>query len=61
MPPISYDFSAISRRKIIRFSAISVFRARRLNCGHDCAFECVDEAVSGAKPPAGKGVVGMLS
>ena len=36
-------------------------RAWRLNCGHACAFGRVDEAVSGGKPPAGKGVVGMLS
>ena len=36
-------------------------RAWRLNCGHACAFGRVDEAVSGGKPPAGKGVVGLLS
>ena len=30
-------------------------------CGHACASRRVDEAVSGGKPPAGKGVVGMLS
>ena len=35
--------------------------AWRLNCGHACAFGRVDEAVSGGKPPAGKGVVGLLS
>ena len=28
---------------------------------HACAFGRVDEAVSGGKPPAGKGVVGLLS
>ena len=33
----------------------------RLDCGHACAFGRVDEAVSGGKPSAGKGVVGMLS
>ena len=33
----------------------------RLNCGHACAFGRVDEAVSGEKPPAGKGMVGLLS
>ena len=32
-----------------------------LNCGHAFAFGRVDEAVSGGKPPAGKGVVGLLS
>ena len=32
-----------------------------LDCGHACAFGRVDEAVSGGKPPAGKGVVGLLS
>ena len=35
-------------------------RAWQLNCGHACAFGRVDEAVSGGKPPAGKGVVGLL-
>ena len=38
-----------------------MFRAWRLNCGHACASRRVDEAGSGVKPPAGKGVVGMLS
>ena len=36
-------------------------RAWRLNCGHACASGRVDEAVSGRKPLAGKGVVGLLS
>ena len=36
-------------------------RAWWLNCGHVCAFGHVDGAVSGGKPPAGKGVVGLLS
>ena len=36
-------------------------RACRLNCGHACTFGRVDEAVSGGKPPAGKGVVGLFS
>ena len=36
-------------------------RAWRLNCGHACAFGRVDEAVSGGKPLAEKGVVGLLS
>ena len=40
---------------------IDLSRAWRLNCGHACASRRVDEAVSGGKPPAGKGVVGMLS
>ena len=29
--------------------------------GHACAFGRVDEAVSGGKPPAGNGVVVLLS
>ena len=35
-----------------------------LNCSHICVFEhvdSVDEAVSGGKPPVGKGVDGLLS
>ena len=36
-------------------------RRKTVYCGHACASGRVDEAVSGGKPPAGKGVVGMLS
>ena len=35
-------------------------RAWRLNCCHACAYGRVDEAVSGGKPHAGKGVVGFF-
>ena len=34
----------------------NVSRAWRLNCGHVCTFELVDEAVLGGKPAVGKGV-----
>jgi len=50
------------RQKIAVFdNAPKLSRAWRLNCDHACASGCVDEAVSGVKPPAGKGVVGLLS
>ena len=32
-----------------------------VNCGHVCAFECVDEAVSNGKPHAEKGVDSLLN
>ena len=43
------------------YSSNIIGRVWRFNCGHACAFGRVDEAVSGGKPLAGKGVVGLLS
>ena len=46
---------------IFIISILLMFIAWRLHCGHACAFVHVDEAVSGGKPHAGRGVVGLLS
>ena len=40
---------------------IFLISQKLLNWGHACAFGQVDGAVSGGKPPAGKGVIGLLS